>query len=297
MCVVLFAFVREAAICDVPRSINLPSCTSCGEPAPILMLSNLFATKPPLDEESADWIFQVFSWALRHFDSGYFHDRTILVNPTNEHFPGRADSVPAMAELIFRATAQYAGMSHWPLHLMAPGALMPTTAPKVQLPQPLRVAGDSATAIPQAGETIPIGYDPATIGNPEVLIAGLAQNLAHYLGSAAGEISPGGLQNWPQATEVLAVFMGFGLMFANTAFSFQARSCGSCGGPSVQRQAFLSQYDITYALALFCVLKDIPNREVLRHLKKSLRPYFRRCVKDIDARQGDLARCKELIAH
>jgi len=268
-----------------------------GKPIQTHMLFSLFASKPPLDEESATWIFQVFAWALRHFDPAYFRDRTILVNPTNEHFPGRADSVQGMADLIFRATAGYAGMSNWPLRLMAPDTRMPTTAPKIQLPHPLRATTDSVSPLVPAGEAIPIGYGPAMIGNPEALIAGFAQNLAHYLSSASGELPPGGLQNWPQATEVLAVFMGFGLMFANTAFNFQTRSCGSCGGPSVQRQAFLSQYDITYALALFCVLKEIPNRETLRHLKKSLRGHFKQCVKDIEARQDALASCREHMAH
>ena len=258
------------------------------------MLFNLFAPKPPLDVASAEWIFQVFAWALRNVDAGYFGNRTILVNPTNEHFPGRADSVHGMAELIFRATVGYAGMTHWPLRLLEPGHHLPTTAPKVQLPDPLRTTHEATQTLSTVATTIPIAYDPALIGNPEAFIAGLAQNLAHYLGSAAGEMAPGGLQNWPQATEALAVFMGFGLIFANTAFSFQARSCGSCGGPSAQRQAFLSQYDVTYALALFCVLKEIPSRETLRHLKKSLRSYFKRCVQDINARQEDLTKLRAI---
>lgn len=253
------------------------------------MLSNLFAPKPPLDEESVEWIFQVYAWAMRHFGTDFFRDRTILVNPTNEHFPGRADSLHAMAELIFRTTVRYAGMSRWPLRLLEPGSPNLEIVPRVSLPEPLRSAGEKDHAIVPNAQTIPIAYDPALIDNPEALIAGFAQNLAHYLGATAGEIAPGGLQNWPQATEVLAVFMGFGLMFANTAFTFQARSCGSCGGPNIQRQAFLSQYDITYALALFCKLKDIPDREALRHLKKSLRSYFKSCMRDLDKRAAEIA--------
>lgn len=251
------------------------------------MLSNLFASKPPLDEESIEWIFQVFAWALRNLDSGRFRDRAILVNPTNEHFPGRADSPHSMAELIFRATAEYAGIDHWPLRLLEPGQALPDTTVQVRLAAPLDKTMDSAPAPAPPVEPIPIAYDPALINNPEALIAGLAQTLAHHLGNAAGEAPPGGLRNWPQATEVLAVFLGFGLLLANTAFAFQARSCGSCG-PSPQRQAFLSQYDITYALALFCTLKEIPTREALRHLKKSLRPHFKRCLRDIEGRDDEL---------
>ena len=137
-----------------------------------------------------------------------------------------------------------------------------------------------------------IGYDPQMVGNPEAMIAGFAHSLAHHLGSMAQEPPPGGLQNWPHLTEILGVFMGFGLMFANSAFNVKARSCGSCGGSAPDRYNFLSQYDITYALALFCVLKGIPNRDATPHLKKSLRGFFRSSVKEIRGRTAELERLR-----
>jgi hypothetical protein len=248
------------------------------------LLSRWFSPKPPLDEASVEWIFQVFDWALRNLDASVFREKTILVTPTNEHFPGRAGNVHEMADLIFRATSAYASMAHWPLRLLPPGGALPMAAPHVAIGGSLRGSEVVPVAAPQPGAVVPVAYDPALVANPEALIAGFAQTLAHHLGSAVREIPPGGLQSWAQATEVVAVFMGFGLIVANTAFQFQARSCGSCGGPAPQRRAFLSQWDVTYALALFCVLKDIPSRSVLRHLKKSLRGYYKRCVADIDGR-------------
>jgi hypothetical protein len=252
------------------------------------LLSHLFSPKPPLDEASIDWIFQVFGWALSGLGAPVFRDETVLVTPTNEHFPGRAGSVHEMAELIFHRTAEYAGMAHWPLRLMPPGGAFPATAPRVAVEGVLRGSEGLTAAAPNPTAIVPVAYDPALVANPEALIAGFAQTLAHHLGSAVHEIPPGGLQNWAQATEVVAVFMGFGLILANTAFQFQARSCGSCGGPAAQRQAFLSQWDITYALALFCVLEDIPDRAVLRHLKKALRGYYKRCVRDVGGRREQL---------
>ena len=257
------------------------------------MLSRLFATTPPLDEPSVHWIFQVFGWSLRYLDGDFFREHAILVNPTNEHFPGRADSVQGMAELIFRAVTTYAGMAHWPLRLTDASLPMPVLPGPVVIQGSLRGLASAPAAAPalpasSGGGFIAVPYDSALVGNPEALIAGLAQNLAHHLGATVTEPPPGGLENWPQTTEVIGVFLGFGLMFANTAFEFQARSCGSCGGPAARRQAFLSQFDITYALALFAVLKEIPEREVLRHLKSSLRGHFKRCVRDIRNRGAAL---------
>ena len=56
-------------------------------------------------------------------------------------------------------------------------------------------------------EQIGVDYDPNMVGNPEGLIASFAHTLAHYLGQSAKEVPPGGVENWPQITEVLAVFL------------------------------------------------------------------------------------------
>jgi hypothetical protein len=253
------------------------------------MILRLFAKRPPLDEPSVQWLMEVFAWALRHLDAEVFDRDTRLVTPTNEHYPGRVNSVHGMVELIFRQTAAYAGLGHWPFRLVEAGTVALPEPGRIALPARLRQAGATQDPAIASGPKIPVGYDPAMINNPEAMIAGFAQVLAHHLGSAVRAPVPGGIENWPQATEVLGVFLGFGLMFANTASSFPARSCGGCGGPPVQRHAYLSEDDINYALAIFCRLKGIPEREALRHLKTSLRPHFKRCLRDLEGRETALA--------
>ncbi len=132
------------------------------------------------------------------------------------------------------------------------------------------------------------------MANPEGLIAGFAHTLAHYLGRTASDPPPGGTAYWPQATEVLAVFMGFGLMFANSAFRAPVRSCGSCGAAPVDRRSYLTQYESTYALAIFCALKEVPNKAVVPHLKKSLRPFFRSCRKEIPGKEAGWSRLRAI---
>ena len=254
------------------------------------MFSTLLKRKPPLDQESIQWIVEVFGWALRNLDSDTFYRDTILVIPTNEHFPGRATSVHDMAGLMFSRTLDYAGMSHWPAYLVQPGSPIPDHPPEISLPTNLR--GEATDCVPATNpnHSIPIGYDPKLVNNPEAMIAGFAQVLAHYLGSAVQSEPPGGIRNWPQTTEVLGVFLGFGVLFANTAFNHRPSGCGSCGGPPAERQVFLSQFDITYALALFSVLKQLPTRKVTPHLKRSLRGYFKQCRRDAERHVEALAR-------
>lgn len=252
----------------------------------------LFAAKPPLDEASIGWIFEVFAWALTHLDACYFYRDTILVTPTNEHFSGRASSTREMAALIFARTLEYAGMTHWPLLLNEPNAASLEAPPQVVLPAPLRAKANTLQLEKPESAKIPISYNPALARNPEAMIAGYAQVLAHYLGSTVNEPPPGGVQNWPQTTEVLGVFMGFGVLFANTAFNFKNRACGSCSGPPAEREVYLSQFDITYALAIFCSLKSITNKQVFQYLKSSLKPHFKRCRKDVEKRTNSLTKLR-----
>ena len=233
------------------------------------MLFRLFDRRPLLDDAYAGWMFDVYAWALRNFDPVMFRDETLLVTPSNDHFPGRANSPGEMANLIFDQVVGYAGMRQWPLKLLPPGSCVLEPAAKVRIVAGVR--GSRALAAAPSPASLTVTYEPDYLNNPEAMIAVFAHALAHYLGTSAKEPPPGGAENWPQVTEILAVFLGFGLMFANTALVLPRGGC--CGGPVVRRQAYVSQHDITYALAIFAALKRLPQQQVLRHLKGSLRAW------------------------
>jgi hypothetical protein len=257
------------------------------------MFATLFTRTPPLDEPSTTWLFEAFGWALRNFDAQVFYRETVLVVPDNAHFPGRADNSHDMAGLIFAQVCRYAGMGHWPFRLSDPALCQLLPPPRIRIEGALRGAKGVAPTRVDDGNALRVAYDPALVGNPEALIAFFAHTLAQHLGSTAREAPPGGEENWPHLTEVLAVFLGFGLMFANSAFNYRPRSCGSCA-PAAERRNYLSQYDVTYALALFKVLKDIPDKAVTPHLKSSLRGFFRRSVRDVETRTGHLQALRDV---
>ena len=256
------------------------------------MLSKLLKPKACLDTETTLWLFDTFAWALRNLDARVFYDETILVTPSNEHFPGTKNSVHGMADLIFNQVKDHAGLKHWPTKLTNMAEGRPAEPPKIEIKGALR----GSKGIMPAGEVfqqLPIAYNPDQLRDPEVLIADYAHVLAHYLCSMSQEPPPGGAENWPHITEVVAVFMGFGLMMANSANTAKIRSCGSCSGPAVERSNALSQYDITYALAIFSCLKSIPSKEVLVNLKKSLRPFYKKAAKEVMNKKEELDRIGE----
>ena len=48
----------------------------------------LFKNKPLFDESETKWLFDSFAWSLENFDANYFYNHTVLVQPTNQFFPG-----------------------------------------------------------------------------------------------------------------------------------------------------------------------------------------------------------------
>jgi hypothetical protein len=255
---------------------------------------SLLKNKPILDEDSVEWQFELYAWALKNFDAQVFYDETVLVVPSNEFFPGRENSIEGMAGMIFEKVKEYAGLKHWPCKLVPANSSCQTGTPKIMLQGAIRGSGGIMVSDVADENKLPISYDPRQVTNPEAIIATFAHTLAHYLGTMAQEMPPGGEENWPHVTEILGVFMGFGLIFANSAFVYRNITCGSCQPRKVERTSYLSQYDITYALAIFSVIKDIPNRQVLKHLKKSLRPYYKKAVRDVVKRSGQLNQLKNI---
>jgi len=253
----------------------------------------LLNKKPPLDEESAQWLFDAYAWALSNFNAELFYSDTQLVQPTNEYFPGRADSHHGMAGLIFDRVKAYAGISHWPTLIADQNSCPLIDGPRVQIKGALRGPEGIVDETVDDAHRLLIPYNPQQVSNPEGMIASFAHILAHYMGQMAKEPPPGGTEYWPHATEVLAVYLGFGLMFANSAFTFRG-GCGSCYNPHATRDAYLSEVEATYALALFAVLKGIPNSSVTGHLKKHLRGIYKKSVRDISGRVQDLERLRAI---
>jgi len=260
------------------------------------MFGFLTKDEPVLDQESITWLFESFGWALQHLDSDIFFTDTILVTPRNEHFPGTANSIPGIAELIFNQVAAYAGMHHWPCLLINQNDWVANDSPKVIIEGALRGPDGIPPADIAPEHRLAVTYDAQQINNPEALIATFAHTLAHYLASMAPESPPGGDENWAQTTEVVAVFLGFGLMLSNSAYAFRTSGCGSCRSAASGRNNFLSQYDTTYALAIFAHLKELPVKAVTAHLKKPLRGFYKQCAKDVANRTAELAQLRSALS-
>jgi hypothetical protein len=240
-----------------------------------------------INESSAVWILECFAYALKHLDSEEFIQRTKLIKPTNNFFPGSVGSVEEKAENIFAHSMQYAGVAHWPFKLIHPTKAhsLDTLQEKPYDEYALTVARDSKREDVKADfskGSIFLSYNPQQTLKPEDLASSFSQLFAQHLIFQSRQLPPGGEQYMVEASEVVAVFMGFGVMLSNSAYTFRG-GCGSCFNAASNRQANLSEDEIVFALAAFCRLKGIGNKEGSQYLKKHLKGSFTTATRQFDA--------------
>ncbi|MBF0471517.1 MAG: hypothetical protein HQL48_09085, partial [Gammaproteobacteria bacterium] len=233
----------------------------------------LFRRKPLLEEAQSQWLQQQFLWAVAQFDATLFSTETQLVLPDNHFFPGRAGSHYEMGSLILKQVMTYSGIGHWPLTLARSEEELHALQTPFDFPKPLRhFKSELPMAIPPSGP-LPLPWNPEQINQPQALIASLSTVIARLLLESCDATVTVDSERLPFTLEVIAISLGFGVMFANSAFTHRG-GCGSCYNPNAIRQAALSELEASYLLALFCQRKGITAAAVTPHLKSHLRGPF-----------------------
>jgi hypothetical protein len=246
---------------------------------------NFLKTKPLLTDDDAQWILSTFHWALTKFDSEEFFQRTQLIEPNDKFFPGVVDSHQAMASNVFSATLKYTGLSHWPIQLVHPSTFnnQSPTLLHVDFNDGIkRNSSEQGTTPFHHHLPLAITYNLNQTLKPEDLSASFSHQIAQHLVAQSQSVPLGGEEYFAEATEIIAVFMGFGILMSNSAYTFKG-SCGSCYNAHANRHASLSEDKIIFSLALFCHLKGIKSSSVTKHLKKYLCRYFKQAVHQIDS--------------
>jgi len=271
--------------CGRQNPEQAPYCSGCGTP----LLEELDGWEPLVDSEASDWILRAFRWALEQFGSDAFFHHTILVTPTAAHFPDQPGDSHQKALAVFRRIQAYAGMQDWPCKLVPqrPGVNLKVDPVTVIENAPRSPGGTFSLAGRERPEVL-ITYNPEAVQRPQALVAILAHELAHYLGHTAEFPPPGGEKNWEYATDLLAVFLGFGLFSSNSALDFQQFTGFNNQGWSSRSLGYLSEFELVYCLAVFCTLKQIGREQVVGHLKRSLIPVYDNCLKDLRRKEDIL---------
>src|SRR5262245_30542102 len=208
-----------------------------------------FRQKPKsfLDATRRDWQFAAFGWLLRNSGGYAKFSETALVLPTEEFFPDRGMKGHAGVTALFRRIRDHAGMADWPC------------AVEVESEQP--------RAVPADAQNIRVFTYRRGSLEPVSLVAGFACDLSRFLLETFEEPAPGGETGAQSVGELAAVFMGFGVFMANAA----ARHA----------RFRLNEGELAHALALFCLLRQLPPESADPHLNPHLRKHVRLAALDL----------------
>ena len=257
------------------------------------MLS-LFGARLPIDDDELEFQLATYKWIRREFGTKPGE----LVLPTRERFPPSPNQGEARVADLFGHVKRAAGMEDWPCELRPGAGERPAYVGTGLL---LRHEG----AAPPCGtfqvmeadgrQTVVITYSPTLAGETSALVATFAHELAHYRMSTSKSAPPGGWELHELHTDLLAVWLGFGLFLANSARSFaQFQSAGEMGW-AARTQGYLSEGALVTALALAERLAGRDPIAAAPYLKDYLEKDMRRAVKALARRDPDAAAAVEAV--
>jgi hypothetical protein len=248
----------------------------------------LFQTRLPIDTDELDWILACFRWFAIEFEERDRPRRNAMVLPDAETFPpSRAQGHDRAIEL-FETVKRHAGMVDWQCDLV-PGAAAREHRVATGLALRHITKPEPLGTFSYVNGRYRITYDPAEIDRPHNLVSIFAHELAHYLLHTARTPPPGGRDLQEQATDLAAVYLGFGLFMTNSARDFAQFQDFAEQGWRMRRQGYLSEMELTTGLAVFVRLSGADARAAERELKDYLRSPFRKALKALDRLHPDVA--------
>lgn len=235
----------------------------------------IFKKKPLLEDFSKKWLLENYEWAMRNCGSDTFIEDVTLILPTDEFFPKKVEDKKQLVRYAFEQIKNYALMSDWPIDIIEKesnpdpvvGATLVVTGAPYEAPMD--------TIYPETDdEPILITYSLELTNNLDRLVASFAYELARIFSTYIEEEPPCEEDTYGHNVELVSIFLGFGIILINSAFQFEQYTDVDSQGWKSSSVGFLSQYEMTYALAIFCELKSVETNLVERSLDKNLLHYF-----------------------
>jgi hypothetical protein len=246
-----------------------------------------FGARLPIEADEFEWMLACFRWFMDEFGGERgLHGEALVLPDTTTFPPSRAQGHERAVEL-FEAVKRRAGMSHWQCDLIAGEAERDT---RVTTGHALRHISKPPAlgTFSYANGRYRITYNPSELKRPQSLVATFAHELAHYLLHTARTPSPGGRDLHEHATDLAAVYLGFGIFMANSSKTFSQFQDFGEQGWAMRPQGYLSELALTTGLALFVRLSSADAKAAERALKDYLRAPFRKAWKAIGHRHPDL---------
>lgn len=240
-----------------------------------------FRPKLPIGEDERLWVDQGFVRLQKLLgQSRLVQCRTILPSP--EDFPDPYDRSPAAAERIFRRVCAAMKIDRSliqleliPDHTEGLRAILPHWNDESSGCAGFYVHHDAGNSESEPGPRMLIAIQAAHLKDPLCLVAVMAHEVGHAILLGGGLLNPAPDDHEP-LTDLLTVFLGFGVFTSNASGRFKQWHDERQSGWSMQRIGYLSEEVFGYALAVFAQRRGEKNPDWEKHLSTNVRSYFKR---------------------
>lgn len=253
-----------------------------------------FKRRPLLDRDTADWHLENFEWLVRCYADSKSLASSKLVLPKPGFFPNDGEKGHALALRLFDQVKDYAQIGNWPVDLVQGDEIIEGGR---SLASPIRSSTASlGMFIADGSNRVEIAYSASLLSDPQSLIATLAHELGHYIISLA-PIPPVCAEDEIEfLTDLAAIYMGFGVFLANSAFKFEQWRDDAIGtqGWQSRRHGYLPEPDLIFGTAIFLRVKGLDPTEAEGSLKPHLAKQLRQALRDLDEREPEISGIRAL---
>lgn len=246
-----------------------------------------FRSKLPVSDDEREWVDEGF----RRLEEMLGRRRMLeadVVLPNDDYFPDYYDRSPQAVDQLFTRICAYLKVDRAPLEL----EVFPDEIDELRqvLPYWSGGAGKCSTGSQYAGF-----YQRAAAGgdvpsrplvalrnsltkDPSVLIATIAHELGHVI-LIGGKLIDATTPDHEPLTDLLTVFLGFGIFNANSSARFRQYQEAGRQGWSMNHLGYLPQNVFGYAVAKFAFERNELKPAWSRHLSTNVKAYFAASMK------------------
>lgn len=238
-------------------------------------------SKSALSQSQKDWIDQRFLWLLSQFGDARLQRSAIL--PTEEFFPDRYRATREDADRLFGRVCDYVGVerSRVDLRFFASSATTVGTSS-------FGPSGDSGSALgvyENNGDLIRVWIEESRLADTESLVSTMSHELGHVL-LLADRRCDADLADHEPLTDLLTVFLGFGVFTANSALRESNWQHLNTSGWSMARQGYLTMDELAYALAVYADVREDAGRGLQKYFRGDVKGLFNAELKELKKRHA-----------
>jgi hypothetical protein len=244
-----------------------------------------FSPKLPISEEDRLWVDNGFHRLSRVLGrQRVLQTRVIL--PDAEHFPDPYDKSEAAAEKMFCRICDYMQVDRSQIEL----EIFPDETSELSHLMPYWRGGKGSSCAglymhpEDEAKKMVVAMRHSNMEDPLTAVATLAHELGHVILLGGGRIDRNAKDMEP-LTDLLTVYLGFGIFNANCAARFRQWQNDRKQGWSMQRLGYLPEEIYGYALARFAHERQERNPKWARHLSTNVRSYFKQSAEWLEKQE------------